>query len=350
MTKSRFDYFDYFRAIAIIIIVAGHSLKGSFVDSDATLFLFNLINGGTALFVFISGFFFHAVFYSKFHYKSFLWKKIQSVYVPFIFMSCAAIFFRIVINGSIEYAPLSDPNVTGLLTYLHYFNFLFFGLSFGAYWYIPFAMALFLLSPLFISFIKASTLFQLILIGTSFLVAMWLQRPADFLLLHHHLIFYIGFYLLGIFYSMYRVEFEKLLSLKNSVAATALSLVLVTYLMVVLDQAGGGVREDYLAWQGLSLYPVQKIFLISLLLSVTLKIGMKNKPSNSLKYIAETSFAIFFIHPWTISFADRLVFKTDLQTLPNFLGLFIVALTFAVLITWLAKRLMSERSKYLIGY
>jgi peptidoglycan/LPS O-acetylase OafA/YrhL len=54
----RLNYFDYFRAIAIIIIVAGHSFSLWVIDTLPEKVLANIITGGTSLFVFISGFFF----------------------------------------------------------------------------------------------------------------------------------------------------------------------------------------------------------------------------------------------------------------------------------------------------
>jgi len=55
---------EYFRAIAIILIVAGHLLLAGIESSYLfELAIQNIIFGGTTLFVFISGFLFHHVFF-----------------------------------------------------------------------------------------------------------------------------------------------------------------------------------------------------------------------------------------------------------------------------------------------
>jgi len=53
----RLNSFDYFRAIAILIIVTGHSYQPWVIDTFPEKIVGNLITGGTSLFVFISGFF-----------------------------------------------------------------------------------------------------------------------------------------------------------------------------------------------------------------------------------------------------------------------------------------------------
>lgn len=53
----RLVYFDYFRALAILLIILGHCYNSWPRSHIWEATLVNLISGGTALFVFISGFF-----------------------------------------------------------------------------------------------------------------------------------------------------------------------------------------------------------------------------------------------------------------------------------------------------
>lgn len=69
------------RGIAIIFIVLGHSIYNS--GEGFPLLLENLLRGGTALFVFISGYFFHRIFYKDFDYSKFMKNKVQNVLYPF---------------------------------------------------------------------------------------------------------------------------------------------------------------------------------------------------------------------------------------------------------------------------
>jgi len=104
---------NYFRGIAIIIIVAGHclTLSNFSYNSFFGITILNLTQGGTSLFVFISGFLFHHIFYQYFDFKKFMLKKIKYVLSPYIFLSSLVIIFtfarilsakcRCVVNHSI---------------------------------------------------------------------------------------------------------------------------------------------------------------------------------------------------------------------------------------------------------
>ena len=74
--------FDYFRGVAILFIVAGQSFGTWPIDTFSEKVLTNIVYSGTALFVFISGFFFHHIFYKDFDMKIFMSKKAQNVWGP----------------------------------------------------------------------------------------------------------------------------------------------------------------------------------------------------------------------------------------------------------------------------
>lgn len=82
----RYAYFDYFRAIAIILVVAGHSYGAWERDTTVEYALVVVITGATAPFVFISGFFFHEVFYKKFNYSNFLKVNSKRFTLPILYL------------------------------------------------------------------------------------------------------------------------------------------------------------------------------------------------------------------------------------------------------------------------
>jgi len=57
--KSFLNYINAFRGLAILLIIAGHTMQ--FGESSSLIHIINceLICGGTTLFIFISGFLFH---------------------------------------------------------------------------------------------------------------------------------------------------------------------------------------------------------------------------------------------------------------------------------------------------
>ena len=82
-TRKRIEELDYFRGIAILFVVFGHSWQsphGQIYDLSQAIMV-----GGTTLFVFISGFFFAKTYASRDgSYREFLGKKILNVGMPFV--------------------------------------------------------------------------------------------------------------------------------------------------------------------------------------------------------------------------------------------------------------------------
>ena len=90
--KEKLHFIDYFRAIAIVLIVAGHCIfwgKPQGIIRQTNLYLFT---GGTFLFVFIAGFLFQYLSY-KFEYKSYLIKKWNNVVLPYIITLIPVVIF-----------------------------------------------------------------------------------------------------------------------------------------------------------------------------------------------------------------------------------------------------------------
>ena len=72
--REMLNYINVFRGLAILLILAGHTMqigeKGSWINNIS----FEIFAGGTALFIFISGFLFQHLS-AKFEYKNYLSKK-----------------------------------------------------------------------------------------------------------------------------------------------------------------------------------------------------------------------------------------------------------------------------------
>ena len=89
--KSFLNYINVFRGLAILLIIAGHTMQ--FGENSSLIHKINceIICGGTTLFIFISGFLFQHLSL-KFEYKSYLKKKWTNVIVPYFFTSIIGIF------------------------------------------------------------------------------------------------------------------------------------------------------------------------------------------------------------------------------------------------------------------
>ena len=134
---AKLNYIHIFRALAIIIIVAGHC-----VDSTQEILadFFNVfLKGGTALFVFIAGFLFQYLS-DNFSYPIYQKKKFFNVVLPYLLTSVIGIT---AIFLSSTPGPFADLNKT-----VQVFMFLTTGFVHNfPTWYIPMTCILFLSAP-----------------------------------------------------------------------------------------------------------------------------------------------------------------------------------------------------------
>ena len=103
--------FEYFRGISILFIVAGHCFQlGNWeINNVFEKFIANIIAGGSSLFVFISGFLFHYVFFKKYKYVRFIFKKIRNVLIPYLVLSVLPIVYFVFIMYSILVNIQANP-------------------------------------------------------------------------------------------------------------------------------------------------------------------------------------------------------------------------------------------------
>lgn len=83
-----------FRGIAILIIVAGHLYVFGFTSDDIiSIFIRDLMASGTTLFVFVSGFMFHYIYFKRYRFRQFITKKFKNVALPYLILGTIAVAF-----------------------------------------------------------------------------------------------------------------------------------------------------------------------------------------------------------------------------------------------------------------
>lgn len=338
----RIHYFDNFRAIAISLIILGHCYNGWVFDSMGEIIFANAITGGTALFVFISGFFLHAVFYKNFHYKTFIFKKFQRVLVPYLFLSALYIGSYYVLKGFIPFE--TSINVDN--EFLRFIIDMLTGIHLLAYWYIPFIFLVFLLSPIILPFLELNKTTQVIIILMLFVVSALLHRPENSDNPLHSLIYFMPFYLLGAFYSLNRNEMERFVSSKFIYIATMW--VISLFIMLADGQLGNAHRAFSFEYAGVDWMVLQKIFLIFLIIGILIRYA--NIEVRVLNFIASISFPLFFIHPWVLSILGFSGLREKLpEGLWSFLLLATVVYLLSVFLAVMAMKILGKFSKYIVG-
>ena len=341
---------NHFRAIAITIIVAGHCFY--MVDAPfntlAERAFGNLIAGGTVLFVFISGFLFHHIFYKRYQFKKFMVGKLKKVLLPYTLLSIAPIVLLVLRQDA--YYSLYDPQGTGFIaTYLvpavkYYLT----GRFLIAYWYIPFAMILFALSPLHMGFIELRFRWQALITGIGFTISLFLHRPVDDILILQSVVYFMPVYLLGIMASEKKtVIYAKLKNKEIYLLLTAIAL-------AVLQAALGrfsSYQKPPMVYDGIDIMLFQKVALCFFFMVWLHRFEHVN--SKYINVLASTSFAIYFTHGFFMQIVRAAVAAFDIEFYSPWLWYPVVTLGMigaCLLVAISLKKLLPNHSRYIIGY
>ncbi len=344
--------FDYFRGLAILFIVAGHCCVYWPMESFYEKLFANLMLGGTTFFVFISGFFFHHVFFPKFQYKQFIIKKMKYVLLPYILLSLTGIACFIFY---LDRPPYAEVFITGQTNRWYQYiwpciQYLWTGSILGPYWYIPFIMIIFALSPLFIKQIQLPIKVQVWLFIFLLCISALVHRPLHNLSPIHSVIYFIPIYMLGIICSITKERVFKFLEGKSVILGFCVVLLSAAKIFIY-NGYGNFQKETMFSYNGIDLIIFQKILMCFFLLSVLQK--FENKHISLLKYIASVSFAIYFIHPWILYFMDYFSVFERYNFLPGFLGFVVtvpVVIAISLAITAMFKLALSNKSRFVIGW
>lgn len=343
--------FNYFRAIAIFIIVFGHVVIFSdYGGDDFRDFIRNLFSGGTGLFVYVSGFMFHHVFLKNFSYMSFLKKKTVQLIPPYIFLSLLPVALSVVEPRPVSdgyYLPVGDSFFDYYI--LPFFKYVVTGGALVGYWYIPFAMVLFLISPIFILYCRINFLGMISLALMFLCFSSFVHRPEYNIPLWQSLIYYVPFYMLGIFSSKYRNEVT--LSRKYALYVSffmLFSMVLISYYMVFLEHVGNFTKYAF-SYSGLD-FQVFKVLFLCVFLYVGLIYLNPPKDRGVWKVVKDYSFPIFFLHGYALEVLSRLSLLDLLGT--SFMGVLVLTvfcMLFSIFVTKSFEMLLGANSKYFVA-
>lgn len=154
--KPILNYINVFRGLAILLILAGHTMQMGELGSLTRTISKEIWAGGTVLFVFIAGFLFEYLSH-KFEYKDYLSKKWSNVILPYIITAIPGIILCFTLptaygNPFFEYNPISQVGVFLTTGRIH---------NVPA-WFIPMIVIFFFLSATLIKLKEKHILFKLL--------------------------------------------------------------------------------------------------------------------------------------------------------------------------------------------
>ena len=359
--REHIAYIECFRAVAIILIVCGHTYALSwthFADEDPQTrvtwlnIIPALITGGTAYFVFISGFLYRQVFYARTPYGEFMRKKALYVGLPYLVLATPLALAEIWLG------PFSVTAVKEGVAYPHsiFVDFIVLfstGRMVTAYWYIPFIFLVFLASPLFDRFIELSSGLRAAVFALAIAIAFWAVRPLDNLNPVQCFFYFANIYMFGILFCEYSKPIMGLFTrplVRTALAGLILAIASVQAMVMHFPGNLERLPGDGWGFVGFDAMLMQKyagiVFLCGLLTHVA--VWMKRP----LVFIAEHSFGLFFIHGIVIAVLMRLPQPLSPHVGEPVIDLaiysaFVVAISLVIVVT--AKNVTGRYSRYIIG-
>lgn len=339
-------YLHAFRAVAIIFIVFGHCVR--VFDWSPTprveLFLLDLLENGTVLFVFIAGYLFEYLS-DRYEYRNYVSTKIRNVIVPYLIISIPGLVHDIVLSDPVAIWP----QLAGT-DWLYQVGWFLLkggaGLNFPM-WFIPMIALFYLAAPVFMQFVRRPALYMLV--PVFIVVSLLIHRPTHARLdTIHQAVYYLSAYLSGMAISHFRDQIEPWLQ------RAWMPLAVLTCAMVVAQWRWGPFHGNYQASAPFSMEKglIDWIFLQKTVMCLALIGFMRRWYVRRFKVVdlvADLSFPVFFVHAYFI-FAATLLFPSAPSG--SILGYFALAggvFSLSVATVVLLKRMLGTNSRWVLG-
>jgi|GEM_PF-5499166 len=325
---------QYMRAISIFFIVLWHTIESAKIPWEsgyhkiATIFF----SDGTASFVIISGFFF-GLFRYRYNIKNYFKGKIKNIIIPYLFITLISTF---IFDGDLSFT--SSHMLDALIKPINY-----------PLWFIPFIVTMFLLTPLMI---KINNKNLTIMTAPSILIIIITNRGdfsasnLDFFI--GNIIHYTPCFIIGIWYSS---NFQSV----NTYVKNNHKLLFVLFLSLTIMIVAA--EFNYFKYLKRSIYSFYKLPLTLAIIVFFESIKTKKIISITLDHIGNISFPIFFIHAIFLKliFDTKMINDHLMSAQNNYKFIFSIIISIIIIflcsvIASIAKRLLKEKSKFIIGY
>lgn len=351
MASDRYlPYINHLRGLAIVLIVAFHC-KTSFdwgTNHYQEKFWFSLIVYGTIVFVFISGFLFQHIHQKQFHFKSYFIKKLKYVLLPYIIVSIPAIINKLYFDVP---EPWQSEYYKSLSPFLKAVYLLATGKHLGPFWFIPMITIVYLISPLLI-YLDRNKYFYSYLFPIIFLAGLFVHDFGHNTSVLGSFIYFLPVYILGMWAS--KNEY-RIVNLSWAQLSPLIVIYIIIFAMELMDVLAigktYGFAEDVRANAYLFNFgKLKMIILCIILMNLLFRLGAKR--IQLLELLAQYSFGVFFIHLYILRILEKLV-KASLPDLTfnsiYFIAYILVVTGLSMLIIYLTKLALGNKSRYLLG-
>jgi hypothetical protein len=326
-------YIHSFRAMAILFIVAGHSIDfftWSEADSAIERLLRILISNGSVLFVFIAGYLFQHLAI-KYQAKKYFVAKLKNVLLPYFLVSipAIAIFVFAIPRETVWQGFYDNPQ------WLQVVYFYLTGMHLAPLWFIPMITLFYIVAPLLV-FADKNKHFYWVL-PLTIIISCFISRGLP----HQSFIHFFSVYLLGMFCSHYKVKVNSILNQLPVLTILAFAVL-------------GLAAFEFYYMQGTMTYInyLQKIIMSVFFLGLFIQLGEK-ADYKIIHTIAHASFGVFFIHSYVLTASKLLIEKLFEEKVSGNLLLYplvvVSVLLSCVAIIVILQKLLGKKSRYLVG-
>ncbi|WP_413284578.1 acyltransferase family protein [Vibrio sp. MA40-2] len=340
-------YFENVRALGMFLIVLGHVLFLSDLKIDDIFeFLFlNIVFDGTVLFVFISGYFFCFSTLKNFNYKVFIRQKFYVIAIPYIVMSFLPTVYWIIKQPNIyDGFFLPSGNEWFDVFFVPFLKYLLTGKALTGYWFMPFILVVFLLSPLWRYYANCDVLYKILILIFFVLISIFSHRSIDNINNFQSFFYYLPVFFIGILYFQYEKLILSYLKLKLVFSVTLLFFLLFLFYQSIQHDLGS-YHKEWFVYSDLDLMFIQKLFFIPVLL-VVFQV-LLNHEVKLLNIVATHSFSIYFLHPILIQVYKKLF--GHVETWFAYILLGICIFISCIVISMCIRKVFGKYSQYLIG-
>jgi len=333
------DYIQNARAIAILFIVAIHCYGVLQPEFEPII-----LQRGTLLFMFISGFLFQ--YLSKKFDKNIYWnKKFYNIIIPYVLISIPILIIRFATHNHNPHITTVFPDFYSYSLPTQVVAYYVTGMQLVPFWFIPMICFYYLLAPVFTYLDRNKKIYYFLPIFIC--VSLVITRSSELYRFHLAFVHYLSIYLLGMFASRYR---KRLLSITDMLWPILLGSTLAFIILgVIFTQVEIRFIEQFLYCQKLLLC----WSIIYLLWKFNDRIIQNKFITNKLNFLSNISFGIYFVHYYFLYFIDYLVANNLVYWPPTFLNstiVFIADLLFCFFVIKLVKTAAGKKSKYIMGY
>lgn len=333
------SYIHNFRALAIIVVVAGHCIDVLNWESHNLEYriLSVLFKNGTYFFVFISGFLFRHLFY-RYNFCNYIKSKTLNIILPYLVISIPAIIvFTFILKKPYLSSTFYDHSVMYRIIY-----FYITGSHLTTYWYIPMIVIVYLAYPLLKYSDRKNILCYLL---PMFICLSCYVKRGDIL---HDLSHFVSVYILGMVVCRYKIQ---IFQVGRRIYCYVMPCVLVSCACSIVFH-----NIAYIYNFSLYTFKVSLCFLAVSLLNFFDHNYTVHKAI--LGYIAKISFGIYFIHPYLLSgfrylntgiIAGTLALSNAEALFFSFIGILTATMLSCVVLIQFCKFIFPKWSRYIIG-